>query len=225
MATTFYFQNAVGSPVEPCIPPSIGWSGVANYQSYSMYPERGASPMIVGRTLDFGAASAGYKQLDRQYISPPIKGTPIISGYASGFLQVCEFVSNDNVNQIVSCLRLCSRNGKTIRNPTGWVASGRGPITEFSVTTTYTNRCISSGATDGVRQLINPMTGQDGDRLVLEIGYVSTVGGITPQASARWGDGAQNCGIGQTNTNIGAGWFSIEQDLNFYRGMTSSVSV
>lgn len=223
MATKFYFQNRNGASVE--VPPTVGWTGAANIQRFMMYPEKGTSPVVVGRTISTANAGAGSKELDRQYISPPLKGAQVISGYASGFLQVTEFVTNDNVDQIISSLRLCSEDGKVMRSPTGWLVSGRVPVFEFSVTTTYTNRAISSGAAGGTNQLINPMTGQDGDRLVLEIGYGNSTAGTSPQAAARWGDNAPDVSGGQLQTVAGAGWFSLGQDLVFYRNPTSSITV
>jgi hypothetical protein len=177
MPTTFFFSNRA-SPLTG-LAFSTGWSGTAGATRWQLDLERGAWPIIVGDTISFGAATADYKHLDRQFVSPPLKGNQLISGKISGQLQVEEFVTNDNVDRICTHIRVVSRDGTQLRG-TGLGVAKYGSTNEFS--TTLTTRNICSGLTSV--QNINAL---DGDRIVVELGYSNSTAGTTPQAAALWG--------------------------------------
>ncbi len=199
MPTKFYFQNETASPVVAAF--HTGWSGASQGSRWNMYPFLSTSYTTGGRTIDFAGAGANNLNLDRQYISEPLFGAQIISGSCSGRLQVQEFVTNDNADQIIISLRLVARTGGFIR-ATGLNLGHYGSTTaEFGVA--YRTKSFASGTA------ITPMTGQDGDRIVLDIGYNATAGGTTPQASARWGDTGIDLPINETQTLAGAPWFSL----------------
>jgi hypothetical protein len=195
-----YFSN---DPWEGVIPVNNQWNSANTVQRYHWHPEPGGrdDPLTSGQLLSFVGATANYKQLDRQYVSPPLRGVQIISGFCTGFLQVQEFVTNDNVDRIVTHMRLVSNDGLTNRLQTGYFLTGRVGSKEFP--TAMTNRCIVSGNTN---TLLSNMTGQDGDRIVLEIGYSNTTAGTTPQARAVWGAGGYNvtgqCGYNTTGAGV-----------------------
>lgn len=215
MATRLYFGNDF-----PVITPAVNaaWSGGATVSRNKMRPEKADAAITIGSTISFVAATAGYKQIDKQFISLPISGSGTISGTFSGVLQVAEFATNDNVDQIIAHMRVVSKDGSTIRG-TGIVVGSYGRTNEFSTSATYTSRLIGSGAT----ATLTNVNYQDGDRIVLELGYCNSTAGTTPQAAAKWGDtiAAADLAVNETATAVGAPWIQFNNvNLRFYRPIT-----
>lgn len=221
MPTIFWFPSNVRADIT--VVPAPGWSGTGTVSRWMMRTLKGSSPTMSWPMYAFTGTAAGNKMLDRQYISYPLKGDQTISGYCSGRLQVAESASNDNVDRIVTSLRVVSRDGLTIRG-TGLVTSGRGgPVNEFSSSTTYTVRGMITGARITTGNLISTVNALDGDRLVLEIGYENSTAGISVGAGARWGDSAAPCNVSnETTTTASAGWFAMDATLQFYHNDTTA---
>lgn len=216
MPTKFYFQGrTVGANIFPSF--QTGWSaGTGQGTRWGMYPEKGWSPMVDSDLIAFSVSTAGSRALDRQYISPPLRGQQVISGQCSGRLMVQEGAANDNVDQIIVCLRLVNRSG-TFYRATGLNIGHYGNTVEFN--NAFRNKNFASGTS------LTTITGQDGDRIVLEIGYASSAGGTTCQAQARWGDTSPDLPINETQTTDGASWFGMGNvDLVFYRNSNTFVS-
>lgn len=222
ITSNFYFSNRRYEGVIPFAPQ---WNMTSEASRFKLLPEVGTNledRLVTGQLLSFAASSVNYKALDRQYVSPPLKGAQTISGRCTGFLQVLEVNANDNVDRIVTHMRLVSRDGLTDRGQTGYFVTGRVGTKEFN--TVYQNRCIVSGTTNTT---LTNMTGQDGDRIVLEIGYSTVAGGTSSQARAIWGviepavTGNLTANEGQTS-RVGWPWFRfVNSTLNFYTDETS----
>lgn len=215
MPTKFYFQDTRTTELAPAF--SVAWSGNTTQASRRlMFAEKGTSIMADGTTLTI-AAAANSRALDRQYISLPLSGPQVISGTCSGQLLVREFVGNDNVNKIEFSVRLVNEDGTFFR-ATGLNVGTYSNISEFS--TSMRNKIIASGAS----ATLTNITGQDGDRIVLEIGYATSVGGTTPQAAAKWGEFAGDLPQNESQTVDGAGWFTFNNvDLVFKENPTNVI--
>ena len=211
MPTKFYFSSSDIARVNPPFSGNVsGWNGTTGATRYMMYPFKKNTSIATGNTINLNDAASSF-HLDRQYISQPLNQSGVVSGLCSGFLMVREYATQDNVERICCCLRVfdykCTgQRGIVVK------LSGFGTTAEFVNAVTHRNKVILSGV------LTNRITGQRGDRLVLEIGYTSTVGGTTSQASAIWGDAAADLPMNETQTTFGAGWFSINCNLSFKTG-------
>lgn len=170
-------------------------------------PIKTKDAITTGTTVT-GQAAAFTNTLDRQYVTPGLLGPQLITGQISGQLMVREYATQDNMDRVILCGKVVSNNGKIIR---GFIlnSGNYGPTLEFISNATHRNKTIASG------QNLTAITGQDGDRLVFEIGYTASAGGTTPDASARWGANAPLLPVNETQTTDGAGWIAITSNLKF----------
>jgi hypothetical protein len=212
MPTRLYFSSLDRTNLTPPFSGGTqGWSGTTGATRWLMMDYHKNTPVTTGPTIDLNAA-ANHKHLDRQYISAPLMGQQLISGITSGQLMVRYFAATDNCDQICCCLKLtdyyCRQDkGILLR------LSGHVPTVEFISNATLRNKVIISG------KAVTPRTGAHGDRLVLEIGYQATLGGTSPQAAAKWGDGGADLPQNESQTTDAPGWFHFDQvTLNFQRG-------
>lgn len=212
MPTTFYFSNKA-SPLTGLAFFS-GWSGTAGGNRFQLDLELGGSPLIVGDSTTVGT-TADNKVIDRQFVSPPLKGNQTISGPFSGQLQVLESATNDNIDRLICHLRVVNRSGTSARG-TGFGTMFFGTTNEFS--TSMQTRNIASG-----KQNMTSINALDGDRIVIEIGYSNSTAGVSPSAQALWGtQGPQLTGVGESQVAQGAGFFTLNTPtLTFYRNSTT----
>lgn len=193
----------------PSISPSFSgmWQSTTGAVRRVMTSQLNKDPITTGPTIN-GAGDAGFTYLDRQYITPGLAYPQVIQGRISGQLMVREIAATDNVDRVLLCAKVVSNDGLTLRGVL--LDSGNyGPTLEFIATGTHRNKTIASG------QIINTITGSQGDRLVFEIGYQHSTAGTTPQASAKWGSLAARLPVNETQTTNGAGWIAVTSDLVF----------
>jgi hypothetical protein len=205
-----YFTNATGNLPTPV---SGTWTTTAQMTRFLMKPYKDGVTPVQAQTINIGA-SAGNSALDRMFITPGLNGAQTISGRVSGQLMVRELNTNDDVNRILITARVVHNNGVTIRGVLlPW--ANYGPTAEFLNNAVRNKSIISGAATVNV----SPVAAQDGDRIVLEIGYQVSAGGTSPQAAAAWGGGAfssPDLPQDETTTTAAAGWFDFGSvDLNF----------
>lgn len=204
MPTRLYFTE-YQSPLAPAF--SGAWFGTAQATRFALNPLKDLAAVTVGDTITINA-TANRPELDRQYISPGLNGDQTINGLCSGQLMVREFNANDNTNQVRLCAKVVSNDGATVRG-TLLDLLNYGPTVEFISNASLRNKTIVSG--DG-NVSVNTVSAQDGDRIVLEVGYACSAGGSTPQAAARWGGGGfggPELPIDETQTTAAAGWFDL----------------
>lgn len=210
MPTFLYFTNSQRpNNIAPAISGgAFGWISGAQMTRWVMKPTKDNIVPTAGTTIDMAPAS-GNLVLDRQYISPGLAGGQPIIGVVSGQLMVREFANGDNVDRVFLCAKLVSNDGATVRGTLLNLAN-YGLTLEF-LHTAMRNAHLATG-----QALTNSLTAEDGDRIVLEIGYQNSAAGTTPQAAGAWGGNAPNLPRDQTTT-AGAGWFSLSGNLKFRR--------
>jgi len=225
MPTTFYFSNDRIPPPElsPAYSTITGsalntcWSGIQGAARWMMNTEKGGSPLFNGPMITSPGTTANYRQLWRQYISPPLNGAQTVSGPFSGFLQVAESATNDNIDRLMMCLKVVTSSGTNPR--TGVGVSGWWSTFEFSASTTYTSRCFASGS----QRNLTSISANDGDRIVVEIGFGLSAGGASVAGNARWGElGPDISGVGESHLAPAAGWLTLpDVNLVFKKNLTT----
>jgi hypothetical protein len=206
MPTRFYFPLNTPALVSPAF--SANWTGTLPTNRYHMPTSKNdSSPITTGPTRSL-SAGAGSTSLDRQYVSAGLNGQQVISGNCSGQLMVREFNAGDNVDRAILTLRVVSNDGSVVRG-TPLSFGNYGPTLEFISNASLRNKTLADG------DALTTVTGLDGDRLVLEIGYQNSTAGSTVEAAAKWGTNAADLPVNETQTTNGAGWFSITPNLKF----------
>lgn len=183
------------------------WRNSGQASNRLLSPIKTKDAITTGTTVT-GNGAAFTAVLDRQYVTPGLLGQQLISGRISGQLMVREYATTDNMDRVILCGKVVSNDGRTIRGSI--LQSGNyGPTLEFISNVTHRNKTIASG------QNLTPITGQDGDRIVFEIGYSNSTAGTTPDGSAKWGGNAPLLPVNETQTTDGAGWIAITSNLRF----------
>jgi hypothetical protein len=211
VATRFYFPASTLADVSPAFGT---WDGTSQALRRKMVTTKGTSAITAGSIIDVPTTGNG-QGLDRQYVSAPI-AAQTISGTAKGYLMVREYATGDNVDRIYVRGFVVSNDGTTARGSFLCFSTGSpnfpaalGPTAEFISNATHRNKVIADGDT-----LTQNVITQDGDRIVLEIGYSHT-SGTSPQASAKWGENAADLPENETQTSDGAGWFELSMNIAF----------
>lgn len=204
MATRLYLPLDTAAPVNPGF-------GVWNYTSEAvrrlLARTKGSSAITIGTRVGPWTATAGQKALDRQYVSDPLSAQTI-SGTVAMQLMVREYATADNVNQLILLIKVVSKDGGTLRG-TLLALGNYGPTLEFISNATHRNKTGADGDT------LTPVDAQEGDRIVVEIGYCNSVAGTTPEASAKFGENATDLPVNETQTTNGAGWIEFSANIGW----------
>lgn len=156
---------------------------------------------------------------DRQYVSDPIKtadGTEVAM-LVKGQMQIKEAATTDDVVGIVALVKVISNTGSSA---TSYPVTKALYGTNAEFTTTNTNRCIfaCAGTPGGATYVIN-----NGDRLLVELGYVVDAdGGTTPDGRSKYGEDQADCPEDETTTTACAPWIEFDYDFTFYPVSTPS---
>ncbi len=214
-ASRFYFPASEAADVSPAF--DISWTDTDDAVRRKLAITKGSSAIAVGSTVSFTQTDFA---LDRQYVSPPMTAQTILgSTVAKMQLMVREFDAADNVDYVIVSLSVVSNDGTTLKHNLLNFA-GYGTVgTEFINNATCRNSiCITNswtfggnGSSGGGDYVID-----DGDRLVLEVGYgLNTSLGTTPQAAAKWGENATDLPEDDSQTTDGAGWLEFSNPVEF----------
>jgi hypothetical protein len=193
MATRFYFPASTAADVSPSV--DAGWNYVSEAVRRELVKYKGASAITVGTRI--GIWTAGNYALDRQYVSNPI-AAQTISGTFKMQLMTREYNAANDVVAILLCVKVVSGDGNTVRG-TLLSLNNYGSILEFINAASHRNKTGADG--DALTQVV----AQDGDRIVVEIGYTDAFG-TDPEANAKWGENATDLPENETQTTNGAGW-------------------
>lgn len=209
MATRFYFPLDTAAPVNPDF--TAAWNYTSEAVRRALASSKGSSSVTAGTQV--GPWTAGNYALDRQYISAPL-AAQTISGTFKGQLMVREYADTDNVAAVLICVKVVSNDGSTVRG-TLLTLNYYGGAAEFINNATHRNKKIADG------DALSSVAAQAGDRLVIEIGY-SDVSGTTPEASAKWGENADDLPENETQTTDGAGWIEFSGTITFSQDIAPS---
>lgn len=203
--TRLYFSSALAASAAPAF--DAGWNYTTEASRWRLKHTKGTSAMTSGTQIGAWSGTAGQKALDRQYVSNPLDGAQNVGGSIKGQLLVQEVNNTDNVDQIICVIKVVSIDGGTVRGTILAIAS-RGPTGEFR-STGFRNKFIVDGDAGTL------IAAQNGDRIVIEIGYSNSGAGTTPEAFARWGENAADLAENETDTTDGAGWIEFGGTLVF----------
>lgn len=203
--TRYYFQRSTAAPV--VVTASASWTnqgGAGSPRALAVAKTNGAVAFA-----DDIAFLTTEVVLARQFVGPQI-GAGSISGTVKGQMLFQEGSSLGNVRSAIG-IRVVSADGSTVRGTL--LAVGQNSTdTEFvNDAASPTNRKIANGTS------LSSVTAQNGDRVVVEIGFVATVGaaceGLTYYGDPTAGDLPEN----ETSTlDTVAPWVEFSQDIAAY---------
>jgi hypothetical protein len=210
MSTRFHFPRTEVSQISPSF--QAGWGTTTGATRFFMSDDscRTGSSIVIGPTLSWTTV-AQTKALDRQYVSRGLSAQ-VISGSVSGQLMVREFNAGNNTDVIIVYIGVVSNDGSASRG-TLLSLGNKSTTGEFVVNATCRNK-IFCAATN-----LTSVTAQNGDRIVVELGYSNTtLATVAPQGAAKWGDIGNGTDLpagNEAQTSDGLGWIEFSQDLIF----------
>lgn len=211
MATRLYFPASSTPDVTPPFDESWwGTEAVAEATTHKLNNVKGSSAITIGSRI--GPGTTGYFDwLDRVYVSNQIAAGTVFTGASTTVklqLMVREYNNNDNVNQILTRVKIVSQDGQTVRKLLADVLLSS--VTEFINNVSHRNHSLAATT------ITQSYTTVAGDRLAIEIGYSATLGDAsTPEASAKWGENATDLPENNTQTTDGAPWIEFSNTITF----------
>lgn len=179
MATRFYLPSVGPSPVAPAFTHQAAWTEVDGAERRRMSPTKTGTPMT-SLALAIGS-SAGNAQLFVQFISDPMAAQVLASSMTfKGTVRCLESAVNDNLDA-VSCKVVVVDNGGTVLRGALVNLSNYGPVLELD--TVLEAKRIADGDT-----VSGAVSALDGDRLVFEVGLLTTLGGTSITGTMNFGD-------------------------------------
>lgn len=154
-----------------------------------------------------GPWTVGQTAVGEALVSPPLSGSGTLSGTWSSQLRSREYATGDDVFTSPE-IYVVSNDGSTVRG-TAWAIGLAGPSTELN--STNRNKTWADGDS------LSSVAYQDGDRIVVKLGFSNPGTGSTPEASNNYGDDFTNSDlpVDETQTTAGIGWIEFSQTLTF----------
>lgn len=173
-----YLSAAQAAPITN-VNPDAGWEYTTELTRAKLIEAKEAGDALALGT-QIGPWTPGQDAIDRQYVSPPINGafTFLVTDTLRLQLATREFNNGDNTTSRLG-IRVVSQDGTTVRG-TLKVVANYGPATELLNNATLRNKTFADA--DALAALVC----QDGDRIIVEIGY-SDAAGATPEGQGRYG--------------------------------------
>ena len=209
MVTRLYFPGTEPSAVNPAF--DAGWEDNTEGVRRRLEDVKGADAIAAGSTITL-LEDVVRDELDRQYVSDPMDAGNVFTSAVTTVqmqLMVREFAVTDNVDRGILGVRIVSEDGLTVR-ATLLAVANYGPTLEFINNATMRNKTFADGDT-----VTATYTTVAGDRIVVEVGYSSSVANATPQAAAKYGQNAADLPVNETQTADGAGWIEFSNDIIF----------
>jgi hypothetical protein len=215
MATRFYFTNTPMTDVAPRFngpegSPSLWTKNIDNAERYLLSTEKQGDAFVVPSIVaDDGW---GYYLL-RQYVSPPLTARLLETCELFGYIRA--MVDEATVNSSV-VVRLVSNDGLEYRKDTidySYILAARevGP-TAFPAGVLTNRRLFSNDWMYGDFNI------QDGDRLVVEIGFTGG-SASTPEVSYEFGDDSESdLAFNEVGTDQYAPWIEFDEEIEVLGG-------
>jgi hypothetical protein len=206
MSTRFYFPTADAAAVSPSF--DSGWTYTAEAVRRAMTTTRPTAASGFGATIGPWSGTAGDKALDRQYVSGPLAAQRI-SGTVKAYFSAFQGDNADNVDQGILKIAVVSRDGATLRG-TLLALGSHGPTTEL-IGGSLRNKAFADG--DALDDLVI----EEGDRLVVELGWSNSTAGTTPEATIFYGgtSGLSDAEESEAVFVARVGWLEFSDDLVF----------
>lgn len=201
MATRLYYVANTAPPISPAF--DAGWNSTTGaVRRMAAVTQDAATEQS---TVNIGATGPSYT-CQVQLVSPPLTAQTI-TGAVTVISRGRENTANANVNKRARSVRVVSGDGLTVR----------GTLNAWAATTSTTE--LSANTLQGQQHALNAsltsVTCQDGDRLVIEIGYGVGTSGTSPQGLMEWGGTGTDHGTGNSDVTGSVPWVEFSADLTF----------
>jgi hypothetical protein len=211
MATRFYLHSTGTADHVPLAP--VGWSETTGFDILECAPYKMGTPMT-SKTRATSLTAANSKILIRQYMSIPIAAQTIGVGTVKGTIRALESAINDNADAVTCRIWLASQDAQTNRGTI--LAIANSTVAEFS-TSLRAKRIAAGVATSSV-------TAQDGDHIIIELGYTMTTGGTSVSADLNFGcNSATDLGDNETDTAANNPFVEFSVTIAFQDNVESRV--
>lgn len=198
MATRLYYVASTVPAQSPAF--DAGWSSTADAVRRTMATVQGAATETVSGSVGNTATA-----LVVQLVSPPL-AAQTISGSFTLVSRGRELNTTDNVNQRWRSVRVFSADGATLR----------GTLNAYGVTGSTTEfAAFLAGQPHAVNGSLSPVVCQDGDVLVVEVGYGLSATGTTPQWEMEFGGTGSDHSTSINDTSGSVPWVEFSADLVF----------
>lgn len=198
MATRLYYVASTVPVQSPAF--DAGWSSTADAVRRTLDTAQGAAT----ETLS-GSVGNTSTALVVQFVSPPL-AAQTISGSFTLVSRGRELNTTDNVNQRWRSVRVFSADGSTVR----------GTLNSYGVTGSTTEfAAFLAGQPHAVNGSLSPVVCQDGDVLVVEVGYGLSATGTTPQWEMELGGTGTDHSTSINDASGSVPWVEFSADLVF----------
>jgi hypothetical protein len=214
MATRFYFPASGAAPVTPPTP-AAAWTVTTGFAAFALKSSPSGTAKASGTARTKGSTTANTNRLDRQYLSEFQLAAQNITGTFSMVMRGLESaVGADDWLQVI--IRVVSADGATVR---GTLYAGSTATAESA---TVGNEAEEFGTTLATRIknaiAVSAVTAQDGDRLLVEVGYRSNGTTSTQSGTLEYGDPASTADYALTSglTTALVPWIEFSQTFTAY---------
>jgi hypothetical protein len=201
MATRLYGVPSTAAPVSP----GFGaWTTTAQAVRRSLsLTKSGTAETLTNVSVTSGA---GNNALAFQLVSEPLGGAQTITGTVTIVTRGRELATQDNIQSRVRTIKVYSQDGNTLRGTL--LALGAHSVTTELGTTL-------AGYPAASAQALSSVSAQNGDRIVVEIGYGMTTTGTTPLYDMSIGGTGTDHANSEGDATGTIPWVEFSQNLNF----------
>lgn len=208
MATRLYLSSLAVTDFTPT--PDASWEKTTGFVRRRL--ARAKTDLAAANTSIAGQGTAGNDTLLVQYISEPLNGAQTIGGgteTGGGQIRALEGAAGLDA-RMQAVLRVIASDGTTVRGTL--IAHSAAALASEWPTGTAVNRKIPLGGA----VVLPSVSAQDGDRLVLEVGFrqhaaSTSTGLVQSEANSAVGD----LGVNETDNTELNPWFEFSQNLSF----------
>lgn len=202
MATRLYGVATTAAPVSPGF--DAGWQSTTGAVRRSLSTSKAAATET--RSAVAITSGANNECLGFQLVSPPLNAGAI-AGTVTIMTRGRELATTDNVDRRARCAYVVSRDGSTVRGTLLAQGFDTGATTELG-TTLAGYRAANATA-------LSSVTAQQGDRIVVELGYGMSGTGTTPQFDMVVGGNGTDHANADGDTTGAVPWVEFSQTLSF----------
>lgn len=161
-------------------------------------------------------SGANNETLGFQCVSDPLDGAQTITGTVTIMTRGRELATTDNVDRRARGIRVVSGDGSTVRGTLLTQGFNASDTAELGTSVTGYR---AANATS-----LSSVSAQDGDRIVVELGYGMSSTGTTPQFDMVVGGNGTDCANADGTSTGTVPWVEFSQDLTF-KTVTAPTSI
>lgn len=202
MATRLYGVATAAAPVSPAFD---SWSSLTGAVRRTLSTSKAAATETrAGVAVTSGA---GNETLGFQLVSGPLDGAQTITGTVTIMARGRELATSDNINARVRSIRVFSKDGSTLRGTL--LTLGNHTVTTEPGTSVAGYQFANATS-------LSSVSAQDGDRVVVELGWGMTTTGSSPQYDlVIGGSGTDHTNTAGPDTTGTVPWIEFSQNLVF----------